>query len=253
MSQSKLHEASLPGAVEGETVEYRPLCVAAIAGLAAGLASPLAFVHPLFWSVPLLAVVISVAALVRIRRHEPKLIGRRAAVAGLVIALCCGTPATTYWAIYQWHLRSQAGVICHNWFNLMRGGEPHKAHQLTVKWHARLPLDDNLWAHYAGREDLYSVLRTFTDEPIVRALLELGPDAEVRFYKTESVSAHQGQEIVKQLYAVSFRRDGKLRSFFITITATRIFDNRSRSHAWVINAADMLFRVPDDLPDTSSG
>jgi hypothetical protein len=251
MSQSKLHEASAAGAVEGETVDYRPLSVAAIAGLAAGLASPLAFVHPLFWSVPLLAVLISVAALVRIRRYGPKLIGRRAAMVGLVVALGCGASAPTYWSIYQYQLRSQARSFCLSWFNLLQTGEPHKAHQLTVTSYARLPPDDNLWSHYAGEDVLYSGLRTYTQTPVVRALLELGPQARVRYGGSPLVTNFKEREIVRQLYAVSFRRNGKLRSFLVEITVTRVFNNVSNTHEWMIDHMDLLDRFPSSVKDKS--
>ena len=63
--------------VEADLAEYRAVSATAIVGLLLGIASVSAFGHPIFWVVPILAVLINGAALRRIAHESPRLVGRR--------------------------------------------------------------------------------------------------------------------------------------------------------------------------------
>ena len=70
-----------------EMADYRPVSGIGIAALLIGLAAPLALVHPMLWCVPAIGAGVAIVALVRIRRSEIPLIGRKAAILGLVLSL----------------------------------------------------------------------------------------------------------------------------------------------------------------------
>ena len=71
--------------LESPAGAYHSVSALAIIALVVGLLSPLAFAHELLWALPLTAIALSIVAIVRIDRSEGLLIGRWAAVLGLVV------------------------------------------------------------------------------------------------------------------------------------------------------------------------
>ena len=69
---------------------YHSVSSVAVVALVVGILSPLAFAHVLLWSLPLVGVAVSLAALVQIDRSDGVLIGRKAAIVGLVLSLIAG-------------------------------------------------------------------------------------------------------------------------------------------------------------------
>ena len=81
---------------------YCAVSLPAMAGLLLGLASGLAFLHPMLWLVPLLAIGVCLFALRQIDRYVPNLTGRAAARIGLSLAVIFGVargcrPRYTTW------------------------------------------------------------------------------------------------------------------------------------------------------------
>src|SRR5689334_5841351 len=84
---------SLPEHPDSDLIEYRPVSGWCVAAVLLGLASILALIHPLLWSVPLAGVCVSLLALRRLDRSETKLLGRKAALVGLAFSLIYGVAA----------------------------------------------------------------------------------------------------------------------------------------------------------------
>ncbi len=85
---------------DADIVEYRALCVLAVAALILGLASPLAVVDPLLWTVPICGTIVSAAALWRIARNS-SLTGRRLALAGLWLSVVFAVAGPVDWRLYR--------------------------------------------------------------------------------------------------------------------------------------------------------
>src|SRR5687768_6560069 len=82
--------------------EYRVLSPWAIAGLVLGLASAVAFAHPVLWMVPILGLAASLLALRQISREAPEVSGRKAALWGLSLSVAFGSGAICDRAATRW-------------------------------------------------------------------------------------------------------------------------------------------------------
>ncbi len=206
---------------DSEYAGYRALAGQAPAGLIFGLLSPLALIDPLLWIMPAAGLFFSVWALRRIKRNPSALAGRRLAAVGLTLSLLMSVAAPTEWIAYRVRIARQARQFSSLWIDYLTEGQPHKAHQLTLPPRRRPPLDDHLWGFYRNDPRQRESLENYTKIPAVRALLELGPRAWVRFYDTVSQSRANNRDLVEQLYAVTYEEEGQRKSFFVDVRTMR--------------------------------
>jgi hypothetical protein len=204
-----------------ELSAYRAVAGLAVAGLIFGLLAPLALIDPTLWTVPALGMLLSVRALRRIRRSEPALAGRKLALAGLALSLLFLTAAPTDWLVHRWRVRNEATELAGLWFRCLTEDEPQKAYQLTLPSGGRQPLDHRLWAVYRDTPRLRQGLENYVKAPLVRTLLALGPKARVRFYETANQSRTGQEDVVEQLYAVTYEEEGERKSFFVAVQMSR--------------------------------
>jgi hypothetical protein len=76
---------------DDRTIDYRGVSGLAIAALVLGLLSPVAFVAPLLWSVPIFAIGFAWAAMHRIKAGGGELVGGNMALLGLLLAVLSGS------------------------------------------------------------------------------------------------------------------------------------------------------------------
>ena len=93
---------------------------------------------------------------------------------------------------------------------------------MTLPPAARLPLDDRLWAVYRDDLKLRQGLEGYVKVPLVRTLAALGTKARVRFYETVDQSATGQDEVVEQLFAVTYEEEGERKSFFVDVQMVRM-------------------------------
>ena len=215
--------------------QYRSVCGLAIVGLLFGLLSPLALIDPAGWLVPLVAIIICWTAILRIRRHYTIMIGRKAAICGLVIAVLSGTTAVSQWFSHRSFVERQAREVATAWFALLADDQPLKAHQLNLIPAKRKPLDGDLLGVYQhgpkSREDLDEFLK----KPLVRTILALGKKADIRFYMCEGMWGPLGKENVKEIYSISFDdENGKRKTFFASVLLRRFPPKQHNEINWVV-------------------
>lgn len=216
---------------DADVVQYRAVSGLAIVGLLAGLLSLLALAVPLLWAIAILAIWINVVALKRIDVNAPALLGRKAALAGLALAVVAFCAAPADWVVYRRLLREEARQAAMQWFDFLRTNKPLEAHQLTVSPNSRDPLDDSLWNAYQGGGEGRMVIDQFINGTEVRTLLALGDKATARYYDTESQWSESDRDRVYQTFAVTFQdRDG-LKTFFVGMLLDRTLD-RPTGHAY---------------------
>jgi hypothetical protein len=220
-------DVHITDASDAELSAYRAVTGQAVVGLVFGLLSLLAPVDPLLWSFPAAGVFFSAWALRRIRT-DPATMGRKMAVAGLVLSLLFGTAAPTEWLVYRWKIRSEARLFVDPWFRFLTQDEPHKAHQLTLLPTLRRPLDSTLSAHYRNHEKARGELEGYVKIPLVRTLLAMGPKARVRFYTTLGQTHEGNDDAVELLYAVTYDEGGQKKSFLVSVQAIRMKDSDHR-------------------------
>jgi len=219
---------------DADAVQYRAVSGLAIFGLLVGLASLMALAVPLLWAVTILAIWVNVVALKRIQANAPALLGRKAALAGLVFSVFTFCAAPADWFVYRRLIREEARQTAAEWFGYLRANEPLKAHQLIVTPTSRDPLDDALWESYQGSREGRMDIDMFINGAEVRALLALGDKATVRYYDTESQWTEGDRDRVYQTFAVTFPDSDGLKTFFVGVLLDRILHPPTGHAYWQV-------------------
>lgn len=237
MPDPSVHVPIMSDPHDAEVAEYRALSTLAVVGLIFGLLSAAALVDPFAWCLPLLGVLFSLGALRRIARAEPALVGRKAALIGLVLALLMGSTALGQWGGTRYLLRRQARQFATVWFDALRGQQPQVAHQLTQRPKIRRPLDAALWEFYRTGPDRREQLEEYTAQPLVHTLLALGEGARVRYCGTRAVGRYASGFSVFQIFAVTFDQAGRRTTFFVGVDARRTAPDDSGKADWYLAGA----------------
>jgi hypothetical protein len=224
-----------------ELPDYHPLCVPAIVGCGLGLLSFLALLHPVLWFVPLIAAGVNVYALAQLGGSD-RMIGRRAALWGLFLALLFGLAAPLRTFTYQWLERRDAHQTAREWFQALLEGNVHKAHQLTVMPSERKPLDDQLPKFYEESADLQTGLDNYLKVPAVATLRALGSRATVRHYETESVDTDGRSDKVVDVYAVTYDDNGQKKTFFVKLDLWRHLKADTGPRLWRVQSPEGAYR-----------
>ncbi|MGA2061509.1 MAG: hypothetical protein ABSG67_13585 [Thermoguttaceae bacterium] len=227
-----------------QVAEYRSISGWAVAGLIMGLLSPLALADPLLWAAPIAAGMVCIRAFGQIKQNAPAMIGRKAALVGLWLAVFSLTAAYSDWVYFRWRIRDEARQAALFWFDLLAKDRPELAFQLTVVPRLRHALDDRIWEFYVDSEN--NKIKWFTDfknyiapgktaesPNLVRTLMALGDSAEVRYLGTIDQFYVESQYIVDQVYAVTFVESGEKKTFFVTVRLARHSASGERA-AWRI-------------------
>ena len=221
------------GEISEAGVEYKPLSGLAVTGLVFGLLSPLAFVGPMLYIFAIVGIGLSIAALVRIGTDSPAITGRKLALVGLVLSTLCVSMAPSHRLVTQYLLRNEARQFAMAWFRFLGDDEPLKAHQLSRPPGGRLPLDDQLSDVYAEDVELTEELTDFTENAAVRTLLDSGNGAQIQFIETKFQGVEYGNDRVDLLYSVSFEKEGRKQTHFVSLKMIRVAEDDGRA-SWYI-------------------
>ena len=232
-------------AADEDVARYRALSSLAVAGLLAGLLSPLAMFASVLWLVPLAAVAFSSLALWRIANRSLNLVGRPAALVGLMLGAAFFVAPPVDDLVYRYYLRRQARQFAEIWIDAVRHGEVYQAHHLMVDPKHRQPLESKLADFYVHSETWRRLLNEFVKEPAIRTLFALGPAAEIRYYETADEGRQDVNDFVRQVYAVTYLDEEKQRkSFFIMLLMQRSVDSSSGRAGWTLIRVNGGVRPP---------
>ena len=232
-------------AADEEVARYHALSSLAVAGLLAGLLSPAAMFASVLWLLPLAAVVLSGLALWRIAACSPALVGRPAALVGLMLGVAFLVAAPVDELVYRYCLRQQARQFAEIWIDAVRNREVYKAHHVMVDAKHRRPLESKLADFYLQNETWRRMLNVVVNEPTMRTLFALGPAAEIRFYETDAEGRDEGFDFVRQIYAVTYPDEQKQpKSFFITLLMQRFVDANNGRVTWILKRIEGGVRPP---------
>lgn len=219
-----------------------------MASMLLGLLSAAAIVNPLAWCVPIVGVTLAIAALRTISANESAVLGRKAAVAGLAMALLFGACGMTrYFARQQWLYR-QARPHAQKWIELVREGRLDEAHQLHLSEGSREAPGTDLDAFYQGEEGALGGRDTFFEHPPLSEIVRIGRQGQLRFVCDEAVEIGRdgGKKIdlVVQRYAIDYEEDGKPQTFSFLISVGRKYDTERREAHWNVQDV-MAYKSPD--------
>ncbi|MHC4177154.1 MAG: DUF4190 domain-containing protein [Planctomycetota bacterium] len=235
-----------PRLIDGEDAEiaqYRALSGLAVTGLIIGLLSPIWMIDPRLWVVPgpVFGIVFGSMALWQIKRKAPALIGRKAALVGLVLSLLFGTAAPADWLGYRWAVRREARRFALQWFDFLANNQPHKAYQLTLHPKLRQPLEDKaLEDHYRQGSHAKEELDNYRSQELIQALTDLGKRARVRYRQTDSQGHIGSKDVVNQTYEVTDKdqRPGGKRPFSVSLSLERLVLDNGRAEWQIAGAQD---------------
>ncbi|HEV3003269.1 MAG TPA: hypothetical protein VGX78_02365 [Pirellulales bacterium] len=193
---------------EGEPVEgYRPVCGLAVAGMVLSVLSMTSYIHPFFWTLAVVGVLVSAAALRRIA-IAPTMVGRRAAWAGLVLSLLFGSSAIAHTVLKPVRVRGDARQFAAEWFSALRLGHHAVAHQMTLVHWRRLDSDRPVEWLYGENPILNGALEKYLTQEPARTLAALGERAHVRFVRNERFKVTLDDYTVDDVYEVSAGEPG---------------------------------------------
>jgi hypothetical protein len=188
--------------LETEEGSYRSVSLMAVLALVLGLLSPLAFAHALLWTVPIVGAALAVAAIARIDRSSGELVGRKAAVAGLALALIAGMGAVTYTIARPLWLARRADQLAQRFLDLLAAGEAREAHQLWARPQFRFLPGGNLEELYAEHPQAQKDYESFVERPNIKDLLALGREAQIEHEKTRHTYRDEVVEYLMAFYRV---------------------------------------------------
>ncbi len=243
MSETDRLETRFSGGAEApEFEDYRPISPLAIMACVAGVASLLAVVHPLLWIVPVVAVILSVAAIVRLSSPQSRYGGRNAAIASLCLAALMGSYAPARVISHDRKLFAEGRARIEDWFSLIQQGRMQEAHQLWQSPEHRFQGPGSLASFYAGvpstnsssepADDLEmspdgggqppaEQLKEFATWPAVAELMKFGEQARIEHLRSVEIKIAYGELKVTHLYRISGVQDGQPESVEVLIRATR--------------------------------
>jgi len=199
---------------------YKAISAMAMASLLVGALSATALIGVPLWIVPLVGILLSCLALVRIDRSAGTLIGRPLALAGLALAIGFGTAALAAQVNSQYLTALKAQQVASQWFQALAQGEPQVAHHWTVTPTSRAASagPDSLKDYYENDEKHRAALARFVGQKLIASLLRLGPRAHVAPESTTILRIDDHLSFVSLLYRVTFDEAGKPARFLAELT-----------------------------------
>ncbi len=236
MADSTIRQAEFSSPETEEVAGYRQISRFAIFSLLFGLLSATSLIHPLLWVVPVIATVLAIAAL-RGMAANPELAGRPLALLGLILALLLGSWGATWILGRQAILNRQARQYAEQWFDLVRQGDYHRAHQLSLSYYERLPAGESLEEFYAEREIDFNQpeevmeaghlqLQSFLESEPIKTMVGAG-DFRVTFASNGVILRESSlSTLIEQVFSVHFRQDDQPREMRVRMRMKRAVDGR---------------------------
>ena len=225
MANSNPHADELRG--------YRAISLLAPITALLGIASVLALIHPLLWIVPLFAIVIGTIALRQISTN-PEMIGRKAVLFGLMLALFLGTFSPARLLTRQWMLSYESRRIASDWLELVRQGRLEEAHQWTLRPTDRQATDVSLDKYYESSGAALKDLDDFFNREIIERFRSVAQVGKIRFERKSVVAHANDADHVAHHFAVSKDVNGQSECVQIVTALKRSLNPRTRAAYWVV-------------------
>ena len=253
MSSDSIFKAHWNDASEME-YSYTRLCVSALVSACFGLGAFLVYFTPWFFFLGVVAILLSLFALVAIRNAEGMLTGTFLAYFGLCCAIVALVSVTVFWATYQYGVRREADQFFRLWFAAVQQGDIPRAKEYhNIYSHRSKAANAEEWWK-AQYEDKYThkAVHQYVEDRLFRVLLALGDKAKVSYYKTAGVYSERESDSVVLIYAVSFPTEwNTTETFFISIAGKRVYPPAStifRAAGWRLDGAPAFsFYLPDEF------
>ncbi len=222
-----------------DAAQYRAVSAWAVTALVLGILSPLAFVGPVLWLVPLLCVVAALIAMWKISSSAGDLVGWNIALLGLLLAILFGLAAPVHTLTRQYWLETRAEVIAQEFIDFLRQGRPQAAFQLTLLPRSRKPLDADLSAEIdkdAKTRQKYDSFLGFEPAP---ALLAQREQARVERLGSRVLSSDEDSDRIVVRYRISRQTSGTA-PMVIQLRLLRFIDAKTGREQWRVESSDTV-------------
>lgn len=218
-----------------EDEPLKAISIPAILAFLGGLLSFLLFMSTYFFFVPILALMLAIIALIRIRVSSGNQIGEGLALAaiGLLVIPSIAVPIKD--AIYKDRFVRDAQRFAAIWFETMASGNIFRVKQLNHVPHCvdSTMSEVNYWRQFLGDEMTHEELHTFLADPLLLTLEALGHKAKATYYKTEAVRLGSESEEILMTYAITYpNQANQPETFFVQINANRSPDAKRKIGLW---------------------
>lgn len=243
MSEGERLDVRFDASGEESLSGYRPIHWTSVVGLCLGVLSTFSLLHWLLLSVAVAAILIGVVALRQIAQRDGELLGRKAALAGIALAVCFLGFVPTRSVTRRNHLDRQARQHAEQWFLLLRdGGLPnlYKAFELKKTYRERQPQGTDLALRYGDPREISSMdalpideemnhayrhqrsFHDFVEHPVVNQIIELGRNCELTWERVAGRSRSSNHDLIVLEYSIKYQDDGQRQ--------TALFIEMGRNH-----------------------
>ncbi len=227
-----LHAEQLP---QEET--YRSISGGAICVLVGGLLSPLAFISPVLWFIPLAVILAAVWVLRGLAANADRFTGGRLAWIGLGIALLTLGWAPARHFMRQSGLQADARKTADAWAEMLNRRETQSAHQWHMSSLERADSNTTLAAFYAEQPERQKALQMFLDRPAVKRWLALNKPQATFQSVVKQNSLPDADEVVLK-YQLRGESEGKSEEFPVWIVVVRRDPTPGKYEMYVANVID---------------
>jgi hypothetical protein len=242
------------GFAPDDEAPYRTISILSIVGLILGIAAPLAFFAPLLYAIPIAGITVALMSIRGISLSDGALIGRKAAIIGLVLSVASLSAAFMRTAMFQQLLSRQARVATLEWIELLRSGDAETAYKLTSASRQGSPPNA---ADPANAAEKSTPLDTFRANPVAHFLLDHAEGVPVAFVRdTVFDPATPGNERIQQLYQVGVPAEtNDAATTTLTVMLQRVRGSDSAPAQWLIAAynSDDLAAHSDEHDHSGNG
>lgn len=231
MSQPSVSSAR----VERDIVEYGRFSGWALAALLLGVLSATAIVAPLLWSIPVLALVISLIAMKKIKTSEGRLTGWRVALLGLLLAVFFGMAGPVHTASRRYLIETRAAHFAAKFMQLLQQHQPLEAFQLTRPAAARTPLTPGQTDPYAKDPAAKKAYGEFLDLALVKMLLDAGQQAKIDLLSATYYAGDDSRDLATVKYQIQTpEKSGGVKSTALFMYVERTLAYGSHTEQWRI-------------------
>ncbi|MHB8970283.1 MAG: hypothetical protein ACYC3X_13640 [Pirellulaceae bacterium] len=220
----------VPGEAAG-LAEYRSPHILALLTLLVGLLTFLALFHTVFWSLPLVTLVLGVFSLWSLARN-PEKIGRKAVLFSMALALLFGTWAPARYLARQHWLAGMARTYADAWVELVQQKKLRDAHQQHVITSQRALGGEQLEEFYQKLPPAQTDYVRFFDSEPLKTLSHLTPDARIEFDRYDGYTPEMHSDTVILRYVAKYEQAGQPRELPFRVFMERKLDPRTGDYHW---------------------
>ena len=187
---------------EADLAQYRAVSPLAVSALALGIASALALLHGILWTLPAAAIVCGALGLKATAGPHATVTGRKAAAWGIILGLFFGAWAPAAALSRGWMVRSQSREFTAAWLDLVQGGRLQYAHQFTLSPLDRQTQESSIIPYYEKDEQAQERLEKYFGQPPLERIAAAGGTSRIEFLRTEDHTVQKDTDYLVQLYRV---------------------------------------------------